>query len=145
MGIRRHFNRLRYGRTLDSHAPDGETMLTAAVRLGDDEAIAAILRLGASASQPNRRGESPLHIAIAQGDRAAFRQLVEAGADVGGQHNGPLCRHALAHGQPEMAAIINAIVSREDSFSYVVGRGAMVGAGPILPPSRREVFAGRDF
>ena len=70
-------------RLFEHRGRDGAGALHLASALGDDAAIAAMLRAGAKVDGIDSRGCSPLHWAAAYGREEALALLLAAGADPG--------------------------------------------------------------
>lgn len=139
MGLRRFFNRRRYGVTLDSHDAAGETMLSAAIKMSDAKAVENILHMGASPDHPNARGEQPLFLAIQSGDMDIFRHVVVTGATLHSSCDDLRAdQYALAHNQPEMCAIIRRAYSDDRDFDLTVRAAAYSPFPGYMRPSPRH-------
>lgn len=114
MSIKSVFNRYRISDYLDQHGVGGETYLTRAIRMGQHDAIAEFLAIGANPDQPNAKGERPLFIALALKDEAAITLLLRADASIFIKKDGlTFEQHAKGAGFPDIAETAAAIQRRE--------------------------------
>lgn len=117
--------------------------LERAVQIGDLEQIGRHIRWGSDLSQPDERGDTPLHVAARAGQVATVRELASHGARLDArdaQGRTPL-ELALIHGKTQAAAALLAAgaaldpqaalwnlvqtgVSDRDSFDFLIRRGA---------------------
>jgi uncharacterized protein len=61
---------------------DGSTALHWAVRIGDTDTAAVLIRAGARVTVSNRYGATPIYLACFNGNTAMIRLLLDSGADV---------------------------------------------------------------
>lgn len=64
-----------------SERAGGDTPLLAAARIGYGDAIEWLIEAGAKVDEPNRRGETPLIVAVQQRRPAIVRMLLDKGAN----------------------------------------------------------------
>lgn len=80
-----------------------ETLLMTAARTGDVETIKALLAAKVNVNaRESRRGQTALMWAASQGNSAAIRTLVEAGAELKARATGPKTASRTTEGQPEV-------------------------------------------
>lgn len=93
---------------LDAQREDGCTVLMLAARTAVDDALAALLRAGASTGLRDHHGNSALHHAAAAGNRTALLLLLSAGArpDATNRAGRTPRAMALACGKAEAAGLL---------------------------------------
>ncbi|HYD19290.1 MAG TPA: ankyrin repeat domain-containing protein [Patescibacteria group bacterium] len=117
MSVRSSFNRYRLSDYLDQPGVEGETYLTRAIRMGQHDAVAEFLDIGADPNAPNARGERPLYLALAQRDETAITLLLRADASVFIKKDGiSFKQHALRAGMLGVAQTAAAIERREEAM-----------------------------
>lgn len=106
------------GASVDGREVFGETPMCRAAEAGHVDAVAELVRLGASASLGARRKREqrgreachgPLHIAAASGQVQLARLLIAAGADIRAPNGGGLAPIELALAHPAMVEALSAL------------------------------------
>jgi ankyrin repeat protein len=72
---------VRAGHNIDMRGYRGRTALACAANVGQDEAVALLLELGADYGTKDDDGYLPIHEAVRYGHATSARLLLEAGAD----------------------------------------------------------------
>lgn len=123
--------------------PQPTLSLDRAVRSGDLEQIGRHIRWGTDLSQPDPRGDYPLHLASRTGQVGVARELATHGADLDARdrEGRTALELALIHGKTQVAAmllatgarldaqaaltgLVQAGVSDRDSYDFLLRRGA---------------------
>lgn len=99
---------------LDAQRLDGCTVVMQAVRAAADDALAALLRAGASTGLRDHHGNAALHHAAAAGNRTALLLLLSAGARLDATNRAGQTPRAmaLACGKAEAAGLLAGFGSR---------------------------------
>ncbi|MDP2206388.1 MAG: ankyrin repeat domain-containing protein [Alphaproteobacteria bacterium] len=143
MSLKRFFNRLRLGNTLDKPGLEGETLLTRAVKTGDLDTVREFLDLGADPNAKNKSGEAPLHIALTMENLKIMHLLLETGADIFKKQNGLTLReHAEKLELKSIARALRELEARKQEALIAAASAmpmGMMGVAIMTPPPMRNV------
>lgn len=142
MGLRRFFNRLTVSPAINKAGADGETLLTAAIKLGHSKTVFDLLEAGARIEAANTLGETPLLLAVKTGHRHIFRLLIEAGASVHTTHSGKsLAQVAQDFGQSDMQRMLQSIIRSENNHLEALSASARAGHAGVGPRKSRKAYS----
>jgi len=103
----------------------GETLLTRAIKMRDNDALRETLKAGADPDAKNALGETPLYLALDMKDRAALRQLLKAHATQEKRNGQTFRQNCWDAGLPDIAAEAERIRRAQDAAAIALswGRG----------------------
>lgn len=143
MSLKKFFNRLRLGNTIDKPGLEGETLLTRAVKTGDAQTVREFLDLGADPNVKNKAGEMPLHIALSMQNLTVLHLLLETGADIFKKQNGLTLReHAEKLELKSLARALRELEVKKQEALIAAASAmpmGMMGVAVMTPAPMRNV------